>query len=387
MREIKIILTYFVVLCFFSIQTALKIVPLSDLSLDYCLVISSSLLFIIGFKQICKCKYITYLILYIIALFISLLFIQKSPFPFLFKWLAPLIVISTLKRTDYKYYKPLFFFFLLFFISNTAMAYYEKFTDTHLFEISANDEILLNMEEYGLRDHLNFRAYALLGHPLTNANIMAFTSFIILFLKDFNHRIKIIIAIIGLGSLFCFNARGSIIVSGALLFMYYYKELKRNRYLYLTIFIIFVVYFVYDNFGLIGGRFISEGISDDSSMARILTYKEFLSIPFEQLLVGGYIPTYGENGFILTIEAYGLILGGVKIICELFLAYKTIDSSKYTVWEKSIVMLALVLIGSTNNNLHFPTVFPFYIFSVTFLLNYQGDNVNLSSILKNENKK
>lgn len=136
-----------------------------------------------------------------------------------------------------------------------------------------------------------------------------------------------------------------------------------------TAFVLIAVCLLVVNFEKFGGRLMTGSLDDDSSMVRIYSIKEFLSLSFEQFLFGGHLPKYGENGYIMVIEVYGAVVGFVKILFEVFFSYKSvgINSSKKTKW---IVMLSLIAVGSTNNNLFFAKVFPFYVLCIIFISHY-----------------
>ena len=128
------------------------------------------------------------------------------------------------------------------------------------------------------------------------------------------------------------------------------------------------------HFSQIGGRLLEDGIDDGSTMVRVYSIKEFFSIPFSQLLVGGYKYQYGENGYLEILMTYGLIVGGFKIVSELFLGFNFISNkSKVTKW---IIFLSVILIGCTNNNFNGFRVFPFYLLCLAFIENY-GTSVKL----------
>ena len=71
----------------------------------------------------------------------------------------------------------------------------------------------------------------------------------------------------------------------------------------------------------------------------------------------------------MVIEVYGAIIGLIKIIFEIFFSYKSVgvDSSKKCKW---IIMLSIIAVGSTNNNLFFAKVFPFYVLCIIFISHY-----------------
>lgn len=317
-----------------------------------------------------KYKYGLLIIIYLVLLFISLVFIQEKSYSTMFSWVTPLIIAAVLQKKDRKKITPLMYLYLFVFIANACAAFYERFTLSLLMEPDVDDRILMQQMGYGESSNTSFRSFALFGHPLNNGNIMAFMSFIIFYTKTIPLKLRLLLTAIGLSSLFCFNSRGAILVSAGLLTpsVYHYVRYNTKHKFAVIIVIIIGVLALITNFAKFGGRLASDGIMDDSAMVRVLSIQEFLSIPFNTLLVGGYEMTYGENGYLMILAQYGLLVGGFKIVVELFLAYNIIGR-QYSKMTKFIVMASLIVIGSTNNNLAFPLVFPMYVMCVNFILN------------------
>lgn len=184
-------------------------------------------------------------------------------------------------------------------------------------------------------------------------------------------KVRIGLLMLGMASLFCFNTRGAILISALLLVPTIWDFIMNNKSdRFIVVLAVFVVIcLLVLNFNKFGGRLLTGSLDDDSSMVRLYSIKEFLSLSFEEFLFGGHLPQFGENGYIMVIEVYGAIIGLVKIIFEIFFSYKSVgvDSSKR---NKLIVMLSLIAVGSTNNNLFFAKVFPFYVLCVIFITHY-----------------
>lgn len=330
----------------------------------------SIVLLLTQIRHLIKYKYGLLIIVYLVLLYFSLVFVQEKSYSTMFSWVTPLIVAAVLQRKDLSKTKPLMYLFLVVFIANACAAFYERFTLSLLMEPDAEENILIQQMEYGENSNSTFRSFALFGHPLNNGNIMAFMSFIIFYTKVIPIKIRLLLTAMGLSSLFCFNSRGAILVSAGLLTPSIYQYVRYNaKHKFAVIIAIFVIaVYLITNFANFGGRLASEGVMDDSAMVRVLSIQEFMSIPFNTLLMGGYEMTYGENGYLMVLAQYGLIVGGFKIFVELFLSYKIIGQ-QYNMMTKFIIMASLIVIGSTNNNLAFPLVFPMYIMCVNFILN------------------
>ena len=317
-----------------------------------------------------------YSLIYIILLFLTLT-INDVNFHSIARCIAPIIMITIIEKRDYKYLKPIFYILLIFFILNAVIAIYERITMSYFLPIKANDNIMEDQAVgmiYTYGDE-GFRAFALLGHPLTNANIMAYMSFCFYFCNILNRKFRVGLLLLGYASLFAFNARGAILIMTLLLVPITFIYLKTTKNKFITLVVLgLILYFGITYFNVFAGRLVSGEIKDDSSMVRILAVREFLSLDWSTLLMGGHKPTYGENGYLMTIEVYGLIVGGYKIFFELFFGYKIIPPIK-TLF-KVILILSVIGIGSTNNNLFYAKVFPFYILSVLFILISQRYETN-----------
>lgn len=317
-------------------------------------------------------KYIKFMVLtYFLLLGLNMVFIQKLPFGSLARWGIPIILLVSVDNYTIQKCKPIFYFLLLFFVINTCIAYYERITCTYLFEVDIYDEMMQGQVNIGENAQSSFRSFALLGHPLWNANIIAFMSVIIYFSDFLTSKVRIPLAFLGYGSLYCFNARMAIIVSSMLAVYLFLKGYGKSRKKYFYIFWgIIVTFVVFMNFDKFGGRLLDEeiGIDDNSSMVRILTIEEFLSVPFNDLLVGGYNYSYGENGLLQILMTFGLIIGGYKLYTEFILCYNGICfKERYKKWSIFISFLGIAI---SNNNLVMPRFIFFYAISILFILRY-----------------
>ena len=370
MRVVKICLIYYIFInLLLSISLLYQFSPFSLSSLSqglfYAFILYVSLFFLDLYKRF-NGKLV---ILYMVIVFLTML-IEGKYSSWIARWSIPLIIAVTIRKNEYKYYRPLFYICLFFFVANTSVSLYERISNNRFLEIDVENEVLQQQMRYGYgtRSSGEFRSLALIGHPLTNANIMSYMAFIIFYsLRKLNIRIGILI--LGLASLFCFNARASIIIYCVLMVPSLWNIIRNNaRYsFFIIIIIVLSLSWTIINFQLIGGRIVTSGVMDESGMQRILTIRQFLTITPEELLFGGHQMDVGENGYLSVIAHYGVIVGGAKIILELLLAYKLLPKNLGRS-EKTVIFLSLFVIGSTNNSLYFPVSFPFYIICVTFIL-------------------
>ena len=370
MSQLRIIIIYVLSVLFLLIKMRQPFIPANPTITGQMFSLFSIILLFTQIQLLVKYKYGLLIIIYLVLLFVSLVFVQEKSYSAMFSWVTPLIIAAVIQEKDRKKITPLMYLYLFVFVANACAAFYERFTLSLLMEPDVDDRILMQQMGYGESSSSSFRSFALFGHPLNNGNIMAFMSFIIFYTKTIPLKLRLLLTTIGLSSLFCFNSRGAILVSAGLLTpsVYHYVRYNTKHKFAVIIVIIIGVLALITNFAKFGGRLASDGIMDDSAMVRVLSIQEFLSIPFNTLLVGGYEMNYGENGYLMILAQYGLLVGGFKIVVELFLAYNIIGR-QYSKMTKFIVMASLIVIGSTNNNLAFPLVFPMYVMCVNFILN------------------
>lgn len=370
MSQLRIIIIYVLSVLFLLMKMRQPFIPVNPTITGQMFSLFSIILLFTQIQLLVKYKYGLLIIIYLVLLFISLVFVQEKSYSAMFSWVTPLIIAAVIQEKDRKKITPLMYLYLFVFVANACAAFYERFTLSLLMEPDVDDRILMQQMGYGESSSSSFRSFALLGHPLNNGNIMAFMSFIIFYTKTIPLKLRLLLTAIGLSSLFCFNSRGAILVSAGLLTpsVYHYVRYNTKQKFTVIIVILIGVLALITNFAKFGGRLASDGIMDDSAMVRVLSIQEFLSIPFNTLLMGGYEMTYGENGYLMILAQYGLLVGGFKIVVELFLAYNIIGR-QYSKMTKFIVMASLIVIGSTNNNLAFPLVFPMYVMCVNFILN------------------
>lgn len=377
---LRIFLVYVLFLQLFWSTTAFHPLLRADINVVL-LLVTTTILLITNISNFTKKKYFGFAFIYIIAIGITFVMNSLVSMHSILRLMSPIVIFYTMQPKDLKYYKPIFWTLIVFFILNCGIAIYEKMTMSYYLAIDPNDEIMQAQQggmiyTYGEE---GFRAFSLIGHPLNNGNIMAYMSFIIYLTSHLNMKLRICLLSLGMASLFCFNTRGAILISALLLIPTvwdFIKNNKGNRFIAFLAVLIAVCLLVV-NFDKFGGRLMTGSLDDDSSMVRVYSIKEFLSLTFEQFLFGGHLPKYGENGYIMVIEVYGAIIGLIKIFFEMFFSYKSvgINSSKKNKW---IVMLSLIAVGSTNNNLFFAKVFPFYVLCIIFISHY-------SKYLRHEN--
>lgn len=247
-------------------------------------------------------------------------------------------------------------FFVSFIAANCLAMIYER---------SVMKVIFWDDTEYGtyrdfIEDLTMFRASGFTGHPVLGGFLLSIELAFIQ-LSQLKDKWKYAFTILVFFALLCTNSRLNIVLS-ALVSLYLFKDAlfsKRNRLLKILL-IGGAFYFFYDLITTtdFGGRLMNmdTGKDDSSTMARfeVFSFTDYLNL--EQLiwgdldLVNHLMTMMGlvglENGYIILILKYGLILGGVLIFFLVSYQWKALDV--YQKQEKIILFCLFVVIANTN---------------------------------------
>lgn len=374
---IKIVIVYLNVILLLASFTYTPFFNFDVTTIGKYLVYGCVLLGIVAFRDI-RSEYKKRVAVYIIVLFLCMSISSNNSMSFYARFITPVLIFTTLKKKEYKYYSPLFYFFIFIFILNALVAFYERITLTHWVEFDEDNEMMQGQILYGDLLDTSFRSFALLGHPLWNANIMSYMSFMIFASEIIDKKYRIVLLFLGLASLFCFNARMAIVISLLLLIPVIKKIVLSSNYKIISFILFLVSFFIlFINFSSVGGR-LNEGFDDGSAMVRVLAIQEFFSYSFVELVVGNINYQYGEVGILEIIMTYGLILGLAKLFLEMFFCYNFLLPIENK--SRIIILLSLILIGSSNNNLYGFKVIPFYILCATFIVGYSAYKNGLKDI-------
>lgn len=175
-----------------------------------------------------------------------------------------------------------------------------------------------------------FRAFSLMGHPLTNACVTSIFMGFILVSQSLPRILKYLLIAIGLLGLFGFNSRGGILIW--ILVLFYRFTLYNNNFIKTVIPLTILAFgypFIMDwiDSGALG-RF-SFDFSDSSSATRWESFLYFAMQKWdlETILLGGrYIKMPGtdlllENGILLNLSYWGWLVGVLKTILEVAISY------------------------------------------------------------------
>lgn len=248
---------------------------------------------------------------------------------------------------------------------NALLAIYERITLQNIFPLS----LTYSHIDFTISTDFDaniFRSTALMGHPLTNALLTSIIMIFILTSESIKPLHKIMHYTVGLVSLFCFNARGAILISGVFLFFYILKTLtakktKANIKFFIIILIFLGIQGIFMLFQAgFGGRFFEHNIKEDNSiLARFEVWNLLDNINIDFFLAGipdienyairilGY--NHIENWFILMSLQIGIIFTIIFILLfyKLFKYYL----QPYKQFDKLMLAGLTLTVSSTNNSL------------------------------------
>ena len=262
---------------------------------------------------------------------------------------------------------------LVYFILICVLSIYERIFLTNIFtsQETIENSLIYNHETWG------FRSETILG-PLASA--MCVTTILSFILT--NRRIsvihKILYFMLGYVSLFCFNARGAIIVATLFIVPYIIhlihqiKNKKQKKITY-TFFIIGSIYLLYIVINTsLGGRLLNqEELLDGSAQTRLDIFSFYNYLTTDQLLWGNpdlYLYVMRklgaggvENGIIVLILNYGIIITFIMLLLLMFFHYTKL--SVYNNAERIWIMAIFYILGTMNPNLATPVQWTIWLFS------------------------
>lgn len=257
---------------------------------------------------------------------------------------------------------------ICFFSINCCIAIFEKITETRFIEYES--EILEGFVLTGDRSTQEFRAFGLLGHPLTNACVTSIILGFILVNKSLPKSLKFLLLGTGLLGLVAFNSRGGILIWILVLFyrfVLYDKNFVKTAIPLTILLFAYPFIMVWIDSGALG-RF-SFDFSDGSSATRWESFLFFAMQDWdlETILLGGrYIKMPGtelllENGILLNLSYWGWLVGTLKTILEMIVSYVVIN--KYDRRDKFIIVFAFWGVALTNNIITGLVPLTFFVFA------------------------
>lgn len=338
---------------------------------------------IVKFVSGCNSKvYVSYVFTMLLGFLFHLQLASITLYNDFFEVLGWLVIIYILFVSKLYHSRIIQIAAICFFSVNCGIAFFEKITGTRLIEYDS--EIMEGFVLTGDRDTQEFRAFGLLGHPLTNACVTSIFCGFILVNKSLPKILKFLLLSIGLLGLVAFNSRGGILIWILVLFyrfVLYDKSFVKTA-IPLTI-LLFAYPFIMDwiDSGALG-RF-SFDFSDSSSATRWESFLFFAMQDWDletSLLGGRYIKMPGtdlllENGILLNLSYWGWLVGSLKTILEMIVSYVVMN--QYDRRDRFIVVFAFWGVALTNNIITGMLPLTFFVFAYEAL--YVSDTITLKT--------
>lgn len=253
--------------------------------------------------------------------------------------------------------KPFILFVFIFFFAECSIALYEKFTLTNLIDYKSTEDN--SATSVIMLESSTFRSLSLMFHPLYNANVISIILAFILCADFIKPIYRYPLIAMGLTSLWAFNSRGAMIVWGIILI---YRVILYKIKIWYVFIMVGVIYFllpplidwiVYS--GLLG-RLTEFDFSDSSTLTRFEAFNIFFNErwSFEDIIVGGQMLCYPstnvllENGVLLDLGYWGIIVGTIKVVCEILITYNSLIN--YNLRDRILIMIAVWGVAFMNNN-------------------------------------
>lgn len=270
-------------------------------------------------------------------------------------FISPILIYQFFQNYNFDFYiTRARRFLILFYVIECCLAIFERFIGKNL---------LVDVGEmYG-----DFRSYSLIGHPLQNALCVSIMMSFILFS---NLKYKFELFFLGMIAIMCFNTRSTMAFWGgtSIIYWFYLVATKNKQYKRYTCYIIIaVIFFAYlmIQYGL-GNRLLEMGLYDeDSAGVRIRIFDIFNYYSINDFILG--MPSYEierilfrsgidgliiENYWLMFVLRFGILFTIALFICILsFLMKMTVDRPPFERW---FIILAFLLISSTNNSISIP---------------------------------
>lgn len=267
-------------------------------------------------------------------------------------------------------------FLLFFFLSECGIAIIEFIMRQHVFGWIGSS-YFKGLVLYSKND---FRSVALLdGGPLNNALAVTTINLFYLFSNAFSLKNKIMLFLLGLAAIFCFNARMAIAINMIGLFLFVGKEMwhgrQSNKMRYIGfMFVAIIVFFCFLAYGMGNRLLLLKGLSEDGSIwTRLRLFKYIADAPLSDLFwghsrswmdhnMGVHIKVKViENFWILFIYHLGIFIALYFTVCYLKLCKMLYV--QYPKFNMIVTSLLFILLASSNNSLY-----SFYMPLAIFLL-------------------
>jgi hypothetical protein len=262
---------------------------------------------------------------------------------------------------------------LLFYMLECLLGIYERVFFINFFPANLNEDIL---NAASLLDDWQFRSTSLRGHPLANALTVSILSGFILVTTKLSAWNKATLLSVGMFSLICFNARGSLLIWSAILIVFATITFRRSIGHVVGILILVVpgvvAGYLFLSASSFGGRLFASEIMDGSAGTRLEVFRFLEFISFDDFLLGNtsnYIHVMNalgaggvENSIIVLILRYGVVMTLLALIGYFFWIRAIL--ARYVLFNKFVLVCSFVVLGMTNNGL--AESFPWVLFVLCY---------------------
>lgn len=294
----------------------------------------------------------------------------KNNFMEVLSWSFLIMLATYFKNNRNQPSNLLVIYIFIFILMNSSISIWEQISKTRFIEYNFS-EILDDFMMAGDKMSINFRSFSLLGHPLNNANVTAVALGFLLIHNKVKDKIWLwyfFVILLSL-SLWAFNSRAAMLVGGILLiyrFAFYNANLFKVAISFFLLYLTLPILIEFVNNSELLGRF-SFDFSDNSTLARLESFYFFFHERWtlENIILGGrllYMPGTDlllENGVLLNIGYWGVIVGLLKFLVEIIITYQFVLG--YQINQRIIIMTALWGTALANNNTFFAFILTFFL--------------------------
>ena len=359
-----------------------------------CLILILYVVINIAINKLRYDKVDVYIILLALIIFLFKLAVgQNFLFIIISFMIVPMLLSICYENFTKKDLTLLFRFIIIFYIAECGLSIVEWVLNRNFFVYQ--DWLLVVISDWEQYEDL-FRSSSLLGHPLSNAQVVAvFMTFIAV--SNFKRKdVQIILFFLGYVSLFCFGARGATLVVTTFVVPYFIWKINSTTPSSKKWIIKLAVLCMFFGLGYgitqtsLGDRLLRGELIDNSSQTRIdvfqfrnyQTQDDFLWGRKEAIVYMNEIHNFPvENGVITLLIEYGIILTIPLLILLFLFQYRKLYV--YPKFEKLLLLTVFFIIGCMNPNLAYAIQWTMWINAYYAFRHLHTENI--SNINNNRN--
>ena len=313
-----------------------------------------------------KLQYDRYTLYIILLAFTIIIFKQTIEQDYITRMLrfliTPMLISICYENFTKKDLTLLFRLFIVFYIVVCGLSLVEQILNRNLF--ITQDWVLEIFSDWNKYGSL-FRSSSLLGHPLTNAQVVAVIMTFIAVSNFKRKYVQIILFFLGYVSLLCFGGRGAILTVTILVAPYFVWKVNKSTQpskkwiIKLAVFFMFcgLVYAVTQT--QLGSRLMGGELIDASAQTRLEVFNFYKYYQTNDDFLWGQpqfdryiLEIHGlpiENGVIVLLLDFGIIFTIPMLLLLFSFQYRKL--SVYPKFEKWLLIAVFFIIGTMNPNL------------------------------------